>query len=169
MITHEDAPLDRDTVLPGTLQSAIFNSANSSRIATDAKGVIQIFTASTPGSVIAKRLISAIPGAHAIWDPDRQTMTLTVDGTVVCRIRTDAPAWAQAVMRRQGPTVASAHQLASFVREARTGGLSRNRGTSGTPTGSALRRGRPAVTPASAQPSAGAPAGGHALTSSRGR
>jgi hypothetical protein len=43
-----------------------------------------------------ERLISAIPGAHATWDPDRHTTTLTVDGTVVCRIRTDALAWAPA-------------------------------------------------------------------------
>src|SRR5687767_8040252 len=40
---RNDALLDRDTALPGALQSAIFNSANFSSIATDAKGVIQVF------------------------------------------------------------------------------------------------------------------------------
>src|SRR5687767_14089613 len=40
---RNDALLDRDTALPGALQSAIFNSANFSSIATDAAGVIQIF------------------------------------------------------------------------------------------------------------------------------
>ncbi|HEY5467209.1 MAG TPA: PAS domain S-box protein, partial [Clostridia bacterium] len=36
-------PLDRRALVTGALQAAIFNSANFSSIATDEKGVIQIF------------------------------------------------------------------------------------------------------------------------------
>ena len=49
----------------GALQSAIFNSANFSYIATDAKGVIQIFSASrllaTRGGALWRRLFTTAP------------------------------------------------------------------------------------------------------------